>query len=129
MKTKCNLTIIIVMLISGLVYAYDPLMDPLTDTHIKLYTALRDEKWTVGTFLNMRLGRDLSLQVDSENWIQEFLTNRAAFSPNQINYGLGLKFRNFGWFHSCIHFIDKLPFYEGDPAANGYQKNRFYVDF
>lgn len=125
---KIFFSLMIAILLGSTIRAYDPLLDPLNDTYVTLYASQRNAEWTVGTFLNVKLSPSVSLQVDFENWIRQFIQSKEAFQPNLIDYGFGLKIDHFGWFHSCLHKIDdKMP--DTDAAMDRYPiKNRFYID-
>ncbi|RAP31375.1 hypothetical protein DID76_02950 [Candidatus Marinamargulisbacteria bacterium SCGC AG-414-C22] len=79
------------------------------------------DKVKVGQELAIKITNSLWLKTDFESYLKSF--NGTFFSPEKINFGLGIEYKQWGWIHYCMHDLDQSSDFKY-PI-----RNKFYVQW
>ena len=112
---KCLFLIIYIVCLGSGVFA-SPKID-----RVEFYSGLLKNQVTVGQFLSLSVTPGFMVYTGFESYLQSF--EGTYFSPSMIDYMLGIKFKNFGWEHACLHVLDK------NREKNLPIRDRFYMEW
>ena len=73
-------------------------------TNSHYYIGYRGDSISVGQRFNLAVSSTFAIFTDFESQLDRF--NGDSFSPKRINYSLGIRYKQIGWKHQCLHDID-----------------------